>query len=70
LQYATTFAVPVHRALQLPQFVPFAETIVGKRANIRDDALLVSDTNKKMGELWDSYWGNSAATKGAPEGSK
>ena len=66
LQYATTFAVPVHHALQLPQFVPFAETIVGKRANIRDDALLVSDTNKKMGELWDSYWGGSAATKGAP----
>jgi len=65
LQYATTFAVPVHKALQLPQFVPFAETIVGKRANIRDDALLVSDTNKKMGELWDSYWGGGAA-KSAP----
>jgi len=57
LQYATTFAVPVHQALQLPQFVPFAETIVGKRANVRDDALLVSDTNKKMDALWDKYWG-------------
>jgi iron(III) transport system substrate-binding protein len=57
VQYATTYAVPVHKDLQLPQFVPFAETIVGKRANVRDDALLVSDTNKKMGELWDSYWG-------------
>ena len=66
LQYATTFAVPVHQALQLPQFLPFAETIVGKRANVRDDALLVSDTNKKMGELWDSYWGGSATAKGAP----
>jgi ABC-type Fe3+ transport system substrate-binding protein len=66
LQYATTFAVPVHQALQLPQFLPFAETIVGKRANVRDDALLVSDTNKKMGDLWDSYWGGSATAKGAP----
>jgi iron(III) transport system substrate-binding protein len=66
LQYATTFAVPVHQALQLPQFVPFAETIVGKRANVRDDALLVSDTNKKMGELWDSYWSGGGAPKAAP----
>jgi ABC-type Fe3+ transport system substrate-binding protein len=66
LQYATTFAVPIHQALQLPQLVPFAETIVGKRAKVRDDALLVSDTNKKMGELWDSYWGGGGATKGAP----
>jgi ABC-type Fe3+ transport system substrate-binding protein len=65
LQYTTTFAVPVHKALQLPQFVPFADTIVGKRANVRDDALLVSDTNKKMGELWDSYWGGGAG-KGTP----
>jgi hypothetical protein len=29
---------------------------VGKRKKVRDDALLVSDTNKKMTELWDSYW--------------
>jgi ABC-type Fe3+ transport system substrate-binding protein len=56
VQYASTFAVPVHKDLQLPQFVPFADTIIGKRANIRDDSILVSDTNKKMSELWDSYW--------------
>ena len=66
VQYATTFAVPVHKDLQMPQFVPFAETIVGKKANVRDDAILVSDTNKKMGELWDSYWGGGAATKSTP----
>lgn len=63
VQYATTFAVPVHKALQLPQFVPFADTIVGKRANVRDDAILVSDTNKKMSELWDSYWGAAGTGK-------
>lgn len=63
VQHATSFAVPVHKALQLPQFVPFADTIVGKRAKVRDDALLVSDANKKMTELWDSYWGAATGTK-------
>ena len=63
VQYATTFAVPVHKDLQLPQFLPFAETIVGKRASVRDDNILVSNTNKKMSELWDRYWG-SAGNKG------
>ncbi len=66
VQYATTFAVPVHKALQLPQFVPFADTIVGKRANIRDDALLVSDTHKKMSELWDIYWAAAPGAKKTP----
>jgi iron(III) transport system substrate-binding protein len=60
MQYASSFAVPVHKDLQLPQFVPFADTITGKKANVRDDALLVSDTNKKMDALWDKYWGGSA----------
>ena len=63
VQYTTTFAVPVHKALQLPQFVPFTDTIVGKRADVRDDALLVSDTNKKMSELWDNYWTAPVAKK-------
>jgi iron(III) transport system substrate-binding protein len=66
VQYATTFAVPVHKALQLPQFVPFADTIVGKREDVRDDALLTSETNKKMSELWDSYWAAAPGTKRAP----
>lgn len=63
VQYATAFDVPVHKALQLPQFIPFADTIVGKRAKVRDDALLVSDTNRKMTELWDSYWTGAAGAK-------
>jgi iron(III) transport system substrate-binding protein len=60
VQYTTTLAVPVHKDLQDPRFVPFADTIVGKPANVRDDALLLSDTNKKMGDLWDSYWTTGA----------
>lgn len=63
LQYATSFAVPVHEKLQLPQFVPFSDTIVGKPLSIRDDALLTSDTNKKMSELWESYWTGAGAKK-------
>ena len=63
VQYTTTFAVPSHKDLQDPRFVPFADTIVGKPANVRDDALLLSDTNKKMGDLWDSYWTATAGKK-------
>lgn len=61
VQYAVSSAVPVHKALQLPRFVPFADTIIGKPFIVRDDAMLVSDTNKKMNELWEKYW-----TGGAP----
>lgn len=63
LQYAVTYAVPVHKDLQLPQFVPFADTIAGKKRSIRDDALLMSDLNKKMGEQWDEYWNAASAPK-------
>jgi ABC-type Fe3+ transport system substrate-binding protein len=62
LQYATTGEVPVHKALQLPQFVPFADTIAGKAESVRDDALLLSDLNKKMTEQWDRYW-NAPTTR-------
>jgi iron(III) transport system substrate-binding protein len=63
VQYANTLAVPSHKDLQDPRFVPFAETIVGKPANVRDDALLLSDTNKKMSEAWDGYWTAAAGGK-------
>jgi ABC-type Fe3+ transport system substrate-binding protein len=62
-QYAVTYEVPVHKALQLPQFVPFADTIAGKKRSVRDDALLTSDLNKKMSEQWDRYWNTAAAKK-------
>lgn len=55
-QFATTMAVPVHKALQTPSFLPFAETIVGKPHIVRDDALLTSPINDKMQEVWDSLW--------------
>jgi iron(III) transport system substrate-binding protein len=59
-QYAATLAVPVHKALRSAAFTPFADTIVGKPTSPRGDALLTSETNAKMGRLWDRYW-NAAA---------
>lgn len=66
LQYATTSEVPVHKALQLPQFVPFSDTIEGKKKSVRDDALLTSDMNKTMTEQWDRYWNSTSTPAKAP----
>jgi ABC-type Fe3+ transport system substrate-binding protein len=66
MQYAVTYAVPVHKAMQLPEFVPFTETIEGKKRSVRDDAILLSDLNKKMGEVWDKYWTAASTTKKIP----
>ena len=63
LQNAISFDVPVHKALQLPQFVPFVDTIDGKKKSIRDDELLHSDLNRKMTEQWDRYWNAASTTK-------
>ena len=65
-QFATTFAVPVHKALQTPYFVPFAETILGKPHIVRDDALLTSPINDKMQELWDGLWAGPLGRDAAP----
>jgi iron(III) transport system substrate-binding protein len=56
LQYVHSNSIPSHKALQLPQFIPFADTIVGKPAIVRDDALLGSPINIKMMKMWRSYW--------------
>ena len=56
IQYATTLAMPIHKAFQTPRFVPFADTILGKPHLVRDDALLTNPIAAKMQETWDSYW--------------
>ncbi|MFM1817023.1 MAG: hypothetical protein RLZ98_3718 [Pseudomonadota bacterium] len=63
LQYFKTSSVPVHKALQLPRFVPFADTIIGKPAALRDDALLGSELHKKMLAAWTANWGSHAGGK-------
>lgn len=64
VQYATTFAAPVHKALQNPKFLMFADTIMGKPHLIRDDAMLSGDTSDKMHELWDALWVTRVGEKG------
>lgn len=56
VQHATTFAAPVHKDLQTPNFLLFADTISGKPHLVRDDDILSSDTNTKMHDLWDALW--------------
>lgn len=56
VQYTETDAVPIHSALESPQFIPFADTIIGKPSVVRDDALLGSELNERMVALWDSLW--------------
>jgi iron(III) transport system substrate-binding protein len=63
VQYAVSDAIPVHKDLQLPRFVPFAETVLNKPAIVRDDSMLTGDINKKMTEMWDKYWAGGSGGK-------
>lgn len=63
LQYAETFAVPVHKALQSPSFLPFAETIVGKPAVVRDEGVMGDSLQKTVQDTWNGYWTKAPATK-------
>jgi iron(III) transport system substrate-binding protein len=64
LQYATSASVPVHKALQDPRFIPFAETIVGKPSVARGEDMLGSALGNTMLQTWHSYWMKSAEDKG------
>ena len=61
MQYAESFAVPVHKALQSEQYRPFGETITGKPAIVRDETLLNGEASKKMNEVWDAEWAKAPA---------
>ena len=61
MQYAETFAVPVHKSLQLRQFLPFPDTMLGKKVSVRDDAMLGGELQKHMLDTWNSYWVGSGA---------
>jgi iron(III) transport system substrate-binding protein len=68
VQFAATFAMPVHKALQTPDFLMFADTINGKPHIVRDDAMLTADTSTKMHELWDALWvGGAGGGEKAPK---
>jgi ABC-type Fe3+ transport system substrate-binding protein len=63
LQYVETSAVPVHKALQTPTFIPFGDTILDKPKLIRDDDVLESDANKAMVKTWTELWGAQGGAK-------
>ena len=46
-----------------PQGGGRATEIAAKKLSVRDDALLLSDSSKKMGELWDKYWSGGSGAK-------
>jgi ABC-type Fe3+ transport system substrate-binding protein len=56
MQYTEAFAVPVHKGLQLPNFVPFADTILGKPTSVRDESMMKDALQDKMIEQWNGYW--------------
>jgi iron(III) transport system substrate-binding protein len=67
MQYATSASVPVHKNLQQPRFIPFADTIIGKPTSVRSDDLLGSDLEKAMDKTWDSYWMRTGEKKKSSE---
>jgi len=68
LQYVASNSVPSHKALQLRQFIPFADTIMGKPQVVRDDELLGGPLHKALMKNWNSHWtkavGKSKKRKG------
>ena len=56
MQYSEAFAVPVHKALQSPIFMPFADTILGKPVSVRDEAMTADTLRDKMLGVWNGYW--------------
>lgn len=70
LQYSTSASVPVHKALQDPRFIPFADTIIGKASIARGEDLLGSDLGNTMLQTWYSYWMKPAEDKGGRKDEK
>jgi len=68
LQYVASNSVPSHKDLQLRQFIPFADTIMGKPQVVRDDELLGGPLHKALMKNWNSHWtkavGKSKKRKG------
>ncbi|HTI85572.1 MAG TPA: extracellular solute-binding protein [Alphaproteobacteria bacterium] len=56
MQYTEAYAVPVHNGLQSAAFIPFADTIVGKKVSIRDESMMNDALQEKMMKVWNSYW--------------
>lgn len=63
LQYAASQLEPVNKALQLPQFIPFSDTILGKPIVVRGEDMFGSALNDAMEKEWASHWAKSPGEK-------
>lgn len=64
LQYVASQLEPVNKALQLPQFIPFADTILGKPIVVRSEDMFGSELNAAMVKEWEVHWAKSVGEKG------
>jgi ABC-type Fe3+ transport system substrate-binding protein len=55
-QYAASQLEPVNKALQLPQFIPFADTIIGKPIVVRGEDMFGTALNDSMEKEWATHW--------------
>ncbi|MFT5539569.1 MAG: iron(III) transport system substrate-binding protein [Alphaproteobacteria bacterium] len=74
LQYVSSNSIPSHKGLQLRQFIPFADTIIGKETIVRNDELIGGDLHKAMTKTWNSHWtkpvGKGRKSKGKRKGKR
>ena len=54
-QFASSYTPPVHKDLMRPEFIPFAEQILGKEVSYRDPGLEL-EVLPKLTEFWNSLW--------------
>jgi iron(III) transport system substrate-binding protein len=68
-QYYANHAPPVHKDLQTPDFLSFADEIVGKKVAFRDPVQLEEDL-PKIFAVWNPLWDPSGHSKGKSGSSK
>jgi ABC-type Fe3+ transport system substrate-binding protein len=59
LQYAASNLEAVNKTLQRPEFIPFADTILGKPVVVRDEEMFGSELHEAMKKEWESHWATS-----------
>ena len=65
-QYATEHSPPVHKDLRNPEFLTFADEIVGKKVAFRDPIQLEEDLPAVF-DVWNPLWDPTGKTKAGTE---
>jgi hypothetical protein len=58
-QYHASRSVPVHKDLQLREFTPFAEEILGRKLALRRPELM-RETSVEVQKIWGEHWANAS----------